>query len=99
MVWLTSCRTDPVGQGDKNDRKVQRKLIWEKVGGTWLKDAPRAKGTAQEWLWWLLWVAGLCTALLHSIWNGMERGTELNSAFRRGGIRAGCFPEWDTCLL
>lgn len=69
MVWLTSCRTDPVGQGDKNDQKVQRKLLWEKVGGTWLKAAPRPKGTAQEWLWWLLWVAGLCTVLLLSIWN------------------------------
>lgn len=68
MVWLTSCKTDPVGQGDKNDG-VQRGVIWENVGGTWLKGAPRPKGTAQEWLWWLSWVAGLCTALLLSIWN------------------------------
>lgn len=65
MVWLTSCNTDPLDQGDKNDQKVQR----ENVGGTWLKAAPRPKGTAQEWLWWLLCVAALCTALLLSIWN------------------------------
>lgn len=87
VVWLASCKTDPLGQGDKNDGKVQRELIRENVEGTGLKGAPRPKGTAQEWLQWLPWVAGLCTALLLPFGMQDHAGTvsELSGAFRNRG--------------
>lgn len=105
VVWLTSCKTGPLGQGDKNGKKVQRKLIWEKVGGTWLRLHPDLREQHRNGCGgscgWLLCAQHCCFPFGMQEHAGVERGTvcELSSAFRSRGIRDGCFPEWDTCLL